>query len=433
MLRLAKPKQPALPVEGRWLLIGTLITNIGDGMHTITVGKLFYDKTGSVLAFGFVIIIEYIINFLLQFIAGTVSDQRSPRTISMVCDLLRGGFIILASLLINTSSFYRWVLLSIGVINIAKPFYRAATFALTPLVIPDEQLIRYNSILSSLLQAGQLIGVALVGPILFHFGTAAAFLCNGISFVISGLCIMMVRRGRPATGQAAAVAPFRGAFIAGWREIFSLLRANRSLLLHILLCCGDFLAVNFINIFLVPLVEQRYHGNSYWLSAFDGGFAVGAMLSFLVLERALRRYGVRRLAWIGIGAQGLFFLILAGLFNPYATVLVMLGFGLCNAMSLTLFLSQLQKRSQRTMKGRIASTRHLLLSLQAGMFIPIVGQAQSRSLAAGMLAAGLICAAFSLAVFILSRPRFFGAALLEEPASERAPTPPALAETPALA
>jgi MFS transporter, DHA3 family, macrolide efflux protein len=247
------------------------------------------------------------------------------------------------------------------------------------------------------------------------------------------VCIFWHRRLRPAPGLGAGVPPFRGAFIAGWREIFSLLRANRSLLLHILLCCGDFLAVNFINIFLVPLVEQRYHGNSYWLSAFDGGFAVGAMLSFLVMERALRRFGVRRLAWIGIGAQGLFFLLLAGLFNPYATVLVMLGFGLCNAISLTLFLSQLQKRSQRTMKGRIASTRHLLLSLQAGLFIPIVGQAQSRSLAAGMLAAGLICAAFSLAVFVLSRRRFFGAALLEEPASERAPAPPALAEAPAIA
>ncbi|HYF63110.1 MAG TPA: MFS transporter [Herpetosiphonaceae bacterium] len=430
---LAKPKQPGLPAEGRWLLLGTLITNIGDGMHTITVGKLFYDKTGSVLAFGFVIVIEYVINFLLQFIAGTISDQRSPKTISMVCDLLRGSFIILASLLINTSYVYLGVLLSIGAINIAKPFYRAATFALTPLVIPDDRLIRYNSILSSMLQAGQLLGVALVGPILFHFGTGAAFLCNGLSFVISGLCIMAARVGRPAAGQGAAAEPIRRAFFTGWREIFGLLKANRPLLLHIVLCCGDFLAVNFINIFLVPLVEQRYGGNSYWLSAFDGAFAVGAMLSFLVVERVLRRHSVRQVAWIGTACQAAFFLALSGLRNPYATTLVMAGFGLSNTISLTLFLSQLQKRAQRTMKGRIASTRYLVLSLQAGLFIPIVGQAQARSLAAGLLAAGLICAAFSLAVFVLSRPRFFGGALLEEPAGEAVPAQPAPAPAPAAA
>ena len=89
------PVQPTakLPAAAYWVLASVLITDIGNGMHTITIGKLLYDRTGSVAAFGSVIIAEYILNFLLQTLAGSMVDRGSPKAICVWADIVRGIFI----------------------------------------------------------------------------------------------------------------------------------------------------------------------------------------------------------------------------------------------------------------------------------------------------------------------------------------------------
>src|SRR3712207_4624091 len=131
MDRAAPPQTNALPAVARWTLASVFITNIGNGMHTLAVGKLLYDQTGSIVAFGGVIIAEYIINFLVQILAGPLVDRNQPKAVITLTDLSRGLFILLASLMISLSyDLYGWVFATVLVINIGKPFYRSATFSI---------------------------------------------------------------------------------------------------------------------------------------------------------------------------------------------------------------------------------------------------------------------------------------------------------------
>ena len=74
------------------------LTNIGNGMHTIVVGKLLYNMTGNVTAFGWVILFQHIFNSIVQLFAGSFVDRGNPKKIMIVADFVRGIAIIVASL-----------------------------------------------------------------------------------------------------------------------------------------------------------------------------------------------------------------------------------------------------------------------------------------------------------------------------------------------
>src|SRR5579871_2387659 len=97
---MTSPDGERLPPVARWTLGSVFITNIGNGMHTLTVGKLLFDRTGSAVAFGGVFIAEYVINFLIQLFAGSLVDRSDVKKVVTVTDVGRGVFIIGASLLI---------------------------------------------------------------------------------------------------------------------------------------------------------------------------------------------------------------------------------------------------------------------------------------------------------------------------------------------
>ncbi|HEY0992758.1 MAG TPA: MFS transporter, partial [Kofleriaceae bacterium] len=259
------------------LLAAVLVTNIGNGMHTLVVSKLLYDATGSSAAFGVVLVGEYAINFLLQLVAGSAVDRGNPRLVSVWADLLRGAFICIAAVMLGASGSGKyWVFATVIVINAAKPFYRSATFALAPIVVQADQLLTFNGLSGSLLQAGQLLGVALVGPVLANFAVATAFALNGISFLTSGVLILCARV--PAVARPPrSTGSFLHNTVHDWGEIIRLLRRDLALAAHVVLCAGDFLLVSFVNLTLVPYVNGRLGGTAYWLSVLDGGFAVGAL------------------------------------------------------------------------------------------------------------------------------------------------------------
>lgn len=401
-----------LSTAARWVLVSTLITNIGNGMHTLTVGKLLYDQTGSASAFGIVIIVDYIITFVLQLLAGSVVDRGTPKATCVWTDTLRGLFICFASFMLASAYMNWWVLAATIVINIAKPFYRSAIFALGPAVAPPELLTRYNGYTNSFLQVGQLLGVALAAPIIQYWGTNVAFGLNGVSFLLAALAVSFA----PVTQIERKIDQVKRSLLSkmqgDWGEMLRLLRADRALSWHVLLATGDYLAISLLNLSLVPLVNTWYGGNTFWLSAFDGAFAVGALSSSVLAARVVSRCGARNLAFMGIGGQAICFALIGLTQQPLLTIGLMLALGALNTLSVVVFSSNLQRRSTGPIKGRIAAIRNLGTAIVAGVVIPLVIAAQEVSLTRGLLTCGLACAMFSITAFYLSRERVFGAALL---------------------
>ena len=385
-----------------WSLASVFITNIGDGIYTITVGMLLYERTGSVAAFGFVVVLQFILNMLLQMFSGSIIDRGSPRVVCLVSDLGRGLFILLASLFVATDYVFFWLVATTIVINVAKPFYRAASFAYVPAITNDHTLLKYNGYMGTLLQTGQLLGVAMAGPILQQSGTTLAFALNGISYLLAGLALWIARipdiEKKVSNGKFTVLE-----FLHDWKEMLTILRTNLSLTLLVFLCIGDFLTVSFLNITFVPMVNERFSGNAYWLSVLDGSFAIGAIGGSLLITRLIDRLGILRVFMICTIIEGILFFLLSVSFIPWVIISELLLMGAFNTFSITAFMSTIQRKSKGAIKGRVASIRHLSLSIFASVLVPVVTTAQEHSLYDGLLTSGIICFVFGFSTILVRR------------------------------
>lgn len=64
-------------------IFGTFISNIGNGMFSLIVGQMLYAATGSVGAFGLILIIQNLSSLLLNIIAGYVADLIDAKKVSV--------------------------------------------------------------------------------------------------------------------------------------------------------------------------------------------------------------------------------------------------------------------------------------------------------------------------------------------------------------
>ncbi len=388
------------------VLISIFITNIGNGMYLITVGKLLYDDTGSSLAFGILIIFQYIINIIVQLIAGPIVDRGNPKKTSVIVDMLRGISICLIYFLITYNVIpVFWLIMAITlIINIGKPFYRSATFAIGPAIAKGSLLIKYNALYEGFFQSGQLLGTALAGVVLMNYGVLLPIFLNGLSFVIAASLILCADIPEIEKNTSNPNKSWLGKLFVDWKETAIILKRNRHLAVNIILSSGNYLFVGFINIMLVPLVNNWYGGNTYWLSILDGSFAIGAALS-AVLTSIINRMGTHRSTILCIIGQGFCFLFLALFHHTLLSVLFMMCIGIFNAVSITNFMTSLQNHCKGPIKGRIVTLRQVTSTIAISIFIPIVAQIQEISLDYSILVSSAICVFYAIAMLYLGKKK----------------------------
>lgn len=176
-------------------LLGTFVSNLGDGIFTLIISKILYDKTGSVSAFGLVLIIQNVASFLLNLLAGYIADIKKPQFISEIADSLRGIMIILGIIFLRLSNNIIVVLMILMLIlNLIVPFFRAANFKIIASIQRGGLgLLPLNGLRSSVNQSGQLLGVAIATPLIAFNLTIPALLIDALTFFTSFICTIFLK------------------------------------------------------------------------------------------------------------------------------------------------------------------------------------------------------------------------------------------------
>lgn len=182
---------------------GQTISRLGDGLYTIALAWWVLQKTGSATAMGVVLICSTIPMLLFLLFGGVIVDRLPRVRLMLASDLLRGALVGLIALL----SFQQWLALwQIFVLSTlfgtVEAFFYPAYTALVPDLVPSDLLSGANSLRSISLDAGQFIGPAIGATIIALGGTSLAFALDGVSFVISALCLVALPRV-PALGSRA--------------------------------------------------------------------------------------------------------------------------------------------------------------------------------------------------------------------------------------
>ncbi|MEO3756846.1 hypothetical protein ABGB19_00940 [Mycobacterium sp. B14F4] len=385
---------PVLRWPGIRLLAGSTLFNVASGCFTITLGQALFEKSGSVSAFTGVVVIEFLVPVLLGAVAGSVADRVNPAVVCAVASVIPAlallGYLVTPAGLVAVG-------IAIGlIVNLVRPFYRAGIFAVGPRSVAPADLPRYNMRWTVSVQAGQIIGGAVAGAVLWAAGPRWAFFAAATGYALAAYALASARCAISAIHDDDDVTK------EGWMSVLREALDSPRSVLSLLLLGVDFLTIAAFNVALAPLVDQLY-GNQAWLGTLDVCFAVGAITAPNLWARFSSRVSSRGAVTAGFGTQIAGFATIAlglGWGGPVGQASVPLGavlLGLGVAVSSSQQVSILQGGAKAATLGRIGALRQAVIGLTTAITLPVVGHLVDVDLVA---AYGMVVALLALGVVV---------------------------------
>jgi len=191
------PYAPLRHRDFRLLLIGSLLTSLGNQMVSFAIAWELWLRTGSAYALGMVGLVQVVPIFLLSLPGGHVADQYNRKRIVLVTQtLLAACSLGLARLSYTAGSLVLIYLCLLG-IGIARAFNDPAASTLLPGTVPPELFAQAATWSSSTWQAAAIIGPAVAGLIAALLKSVTVIYVFDAVGALAFLVMVSLIRGRP--------------------------------------------------------------------------------------------------------------------------------------------------------------------------------------------------------------------------------------------
>lgn len=286
------------------LSIGQAISNIGDFVYSTTLLIWVFSLGGSAAAVSGVLVAQYIPNFLIGPLAGVFVDRWNRLRTMLTSDLTRAAIALLpifapAELRLPT------IYLSVFLLSSISCFFMPARSGLTQVIVADEEQGQAASVGQVSFALAIIIGPALASPLYFLVGPIIAISINAASYIVSALCLWLMRvpvadlspaAMRARTGSLNQEEPPHGAsaILRELRAGFGFVLQTRVLLVVTLLCLIGMFGGGMVNALDIVFVKQRLHTSpefyGYLTAAGGLGALVGAIVAGLLAKRVQARH-----------------------------------------------------------------------------------------------------------------------------------------------
>jgi MFS transporter, DHA3 family, macrolide efflux protein len=328
---------------------GQLISTIGSALTSLAASILIFRLTGSALSVGLMLMATAVPSIVVGLIAGVFVDRYDRKRIMIAADVVRAGLVVLIPLLIphNIAWLYIIVMLSSAV----GQFYDPAHESMLPEIASDEELAAANSLMAISSFGATAIGFAASGLIASRFPIEWAFYLDGLSFVLSAVCILLIRIARFEAAEKTGVAMVWRNLRAGARFLF-----NTSILRSLLIVSIPvFVSFGLSNALLLPFALRALGATEFEYGLQEGltsvGFVVGSLLMARYSDR-LREGQWIAISYLGMGLAGVVYSQMTGV-APAIVVVTLSGF--INAPSAIARRLVIQRNTPRELRGRVNS------------------------------------------------------------------------------
>lgn len=189
----------------RRLYLASVISLGGDWFLFVALTSLIIEATDRALFVGLLILSQELAFVVSSPFAGVLADRLDRRKLMIVCDVGR-AVVCLSFLAVGPSTIWLAYPLIAALAVLAAPFDPASTAAIPNLVEPDDLPVA-NALAGSLWGTMLAVGAALGGVAAGVLGTDAAFVIDAVSFVVSALLLLGVRRPFSEPGHREAEHP----------------------------------------------------------------------------------------------------------------------------------------------------------------------------------------------------------------------------------
>jgi len=177
-----------------FLWLGQMFSQSGDSIYQIGLLWLVLELSGSEAVTGLVAMSSYLPAVLLALFAGVAADRSDRRRIMLTADAVRTLLILLIPAA-HLFGFLTPLFLAVNAFAIAvtATFFNPARDSLIPQIVPQNGLLRANSLIQTSWQFSLLLGPALAGLLLHVAGKIHLFSFNSLAYALSFTCILLIR------------------------------------------------------------------------------------------------------------------------------------------------------------------------------------------------------------------------------------------------
>jgi MFS family permease len=374
----------------RLLWGGMCVSLLGDGVFLVAIAWQAYELSNAPTALSLVGIAMTVPTIVFLLIGGVVSDRVDRRKVMLAADAGRGLLVGALAFLSLTDALELWHMVAlVAGYGAAAAFFGPAFDAITPEVLPEEELAQANALDQLVRPAAlRLAGPAIGGLLIEAVGVGAAFALDAASFAVSAAAVLaMTRRPRRPRAEEVSVAGDIRAGFAYIRGHVWLWATFASAAIAYLLFMGP------VEVLLPFLVKNDLHGSAADLGLIFAAGGIGSVLCAVVLgQRGLPRrditfmYVTWTLATIAVVGYGL-----AG--AVWQLMLVSLAFNALETAGTIVWATAKQRHVPPELLGRVSSLDWLisigLLPLSFALTGPVSGAigVQATLIGAGALGA----------------------------------------------
>ena len=373
-----------LNIPARWrrryftILSGQAISLVTSGILQMTLIFYLTEKTGSALVLSLATFFGFLPQALLGPFIGVWVDRWSRKFVMIGSDLfiaLSGVALALLALRMEPPI---WVVLGILFLrSVGGAFYQPAISAVTPLLVPEDQLTKCAGYSSSIQSISFLVSPALSAVLYTRWHLSAIVGLDVLGAIISSAFVAFLTIPKPPKMENAPQTSFFGDLKDGYVAI----REDRGLFTLVLIATLYMLVFMPINA-LFPLMSMGYFGGTTTHAAIaETTFSAGMLVGGLVLgvwggfKRRTRTIGFSVLLMgLGLAVSGL---LPKNGFVGFAALCVVMGFAApFHGVQTALF----QERIAPECLGRVFSLSMSMMSVAmpvglmlSGAFAEVIG------------------------------------------------------------
>ena len=302
---------------------GQLVSLVGTWMQSVGQAWLVLELTNSPFRLGVIGTLQFGPILLFSFLSGAISDRVRKRRLLLGTQaaLMLQAFTLAA--LVGSGHVQFWhVAVLAALYGLATTLDMPSRQSYIAHLVPRGDLMNAIALNSAVFNGARVVGPAVAGLLVARYGTAAAFLMNGASFIAVLAALVAIRtEGAPSPRRGVGL---RAEIAEGVRYAAG---TPRVALVMSLLVVVSLFVVN-MNV-LVPLIardvlHEGAHGFGLLMAALGVGAVAGALA---VAALSVGRPPLGMVVGPALAAAALLLLLsTARHFGPTAAVLVALGF-----------------------------------------------------------------------------------------------------------
>jgi MFS family permease len=189
--------------DARLLIGASAASQLGDWLYNAALLAYVYIATGSAAWVGVATIFRLLPYAVLGAFGGVVADRYDRRSVLLAGDLLRLLLMVALAIAVAAESAIAVIIALTTLASVAGAAERPAAMALLPRLVGEARLGPANALLHTVQELGVVVGPAIGAIILTVAATWVPFAVNALTFAVSALFIVRLRR-RPGTAAAAA-------------------------------------------------------------------------------------------------------------------------------------------------------------------------------------------------------------------------------------